>query len=71
MEILQVIVKLFRNIVFGILPKSFQRYVDPDSSVGDAVGLFVALLVVTVFVLAIGFATDQLDIDKCLDSGGK
>ena len=58
MEILHFFSKLFRNIVFGVLPKSFQRYVDPDSSVGDAIGIFVTLLVVAVLVLAIGFLAD-------------
>jgi hypothetical protein len=70
-EILEALVKLSRVTIWKILPKSITRHIDPDSPMGDSISVVILLLFIIFIAWVIVFLGEQVDIDSCLDHGGR
>ena len=50
MEILELVINVFRRLIWAVLPESFAKRIDPDSSMADAISAIVAIFTVVLFL---------------------
>lgn len=71
MGILEILVRFFRRLILKVIPKPISRHIDPDSILGDAIGLVGSVLTIIFCVYLFTLVAQEISIDRCLDSGGK
>jgi len=71
MEILEILVRFFRRLILKLLPKSISKHIDPDSILGDAIGLVGGVATIILCVYLFTLVAHEISIDRCLDSGRK
>jgi hypothetical protein len=75
-DLLALCTRPLARMVKAILPSPYCEKFEPDSNFGDFIGfgILVILLSLAIFIVASISTTEvkeQLEIDKCLDNGGK
>ena len=60
-----------RKIIWAILPRSFNRYIDKDSAVGVGVTLLTTIALISLIIMSTLYVMNYLAVDRCLDSGAK
>jgi len=75
-DILAFCTRPLARLVKAILPSPYSEKFEPDSNLGDFVGFGILAILLSLAIFIISSAADpeikeQLEIDRCLDNGGR
>lgn len=62
MEILEILVRFFRGFILKLLPKPITRHIDPDSILGDAIGLVGSILMIILCIYSLSLLAQEVSV---------